>query len=219
MFKRFFRTLLTLVFVGALIWIFAPRIFDSAANSLISSVNSQVQGMAQFVPAGADSPNDKKGDLQVNLTGLTPDTTYQLTLDQVQCGGNSTQLSSPTTDANGNLYAEIPVTSIDVQKVWYLNVLQQGQSVACGLLQTNKDAGTQVISASLNGPDVFGTQDTPVVQPTQDAQGQTITPVVGATPTEDGNTNNKPILTGLPNTGTAPGDNQQYDNNQFPRKY
>lgn len=215
MFKRVFRVLLTLVCLIALVWIFAPRILDGAANSLLSSVNSQVQGMAQFVPAGVSSLSDKQGDLQVNLSGLTPDSTYQLTLDQAQCGGTSTQLRKVTTDSNGNLYAEIPLTSIDLTRSWYLDVLQQGQSVACGLLQTNKDADNQVISATLDGSSVFDPQANPTDQPAQDTpQGQVSNSVPNDTPTD----NNTP-LTGLPNTGAAPGDSQQYDNNQFPRKY
>jgi hypothetical protein len=217
-FKRLFRLLLLLVVVGALIWFLAPRIFNSAANSLISSTTSQAQGLAQFVPADVSSAN--KGDLQINLTGLTPNTTYQLTLDQVQCGmGVSTSLGQATSDANGSFYVEFPLTSIDTRQTWYVDVLQDGQSVACGLLQTNQNVSSQVINASQSGPNVFGPQGSPSAQPTQDAQNQAnSTPTPGATPTANSDANNKPVK-GLPNTGVDSGGNQQYDNNQYPRKY
>jgi hypothetical protein len=213
-FTRLFRLLLILIILGALIWFLAPRIFDGAANALISSTGSQAQGLAQFVPAGVNSSNNAKGDLQIDLTGLTPDTTYQLTLDQFQCGETSTNLGQVTSDGNGNFYIEIPLTSLDTKQTWYVDVLQQGQSVACGLLQTNQDVGMQVVNAAQAGPSIFGPQST------QDAQNQTSTPTSGATPTANSNVNNTP--TGLPNmpvTGANPGSNQQYDNNQYPRKY
>lgn len=194
MIRRLFRWLLILAVIGALIWIFAPRLFNNAANSLISSINStasQAQGLALFVPAGANSPNKSQGDLQVNLTGLTPNTTYALTLDQSQCGGVSKDLGQGKSDANGHLYIEIPLASLDIKQTWFVNVLQRGQSIACGLLQTNQDSSTQAINATQSGPDVFG-------------------PQAGSNQSSPG---------GLPNTGVQPGGNQQYDNNQYPRKY
>ena len=216
-FKRLFRLLLTLVVVVVLIVFLAPRIFNGAANSLISSMNSsvaQAQGLAQFVPANVTSSNNAKGDLQVNLTGLTPSTTYQLTLDQGLCGGTSTSLGSATSDANGNFYIEIPMTSLDIKQTWYVDVLQQGQSVACGPLQTNQDASTQVVNASQAGPNVFGPQDT---SPAQDTQNQNS--AASSSPVTNSNVTNVSTSTGLPNTGVNPGNSQQYDNNQFPRKY
>lgn len=201
MFRRLFRLLMTLIILGILIWFLAPRIFDGAANSLIHSTVSQAQGLAQFVPASVNSLNNAKGDLQINLTGLTPDTTYQITLDQVQCGGNSTNLGQARSDGNGNFYTEIPMTSLDTSQIWYVDVLQQGQSVACGRLQTDQDAGTQVISAVQSGPDVFGPQ------PTQNSTS-------GAS-----NNTQSSSLPNMPTTGVSAGNSQQYDNNQYPRKY
>jgi hypothetical protein len=212
-FQRLFRLLLTLVIVVALIWFLAPRIFDGAANSLINSPGSQAQGLAQFVPAGVNSQNNGKGDLQINLTGLTPNTAYQLTLDQVQCGGNSTDLGQVQSDGNGNFYTEIPLKSLDTKQTWYVDVQQQGQSVACGLLQTNQDAGTQVIDAAQSGPDVFGPQ------PTQDPQNPTATPAPGETPLVNSVNNSQTSLPNMPVTGVNSGNGQQYDNNQYPRKY
>jgi hypothetical protein len=193
-FRRLFRWLVILAVVIALIWIFAPRLFNNAANSLISSINStasQAQGLALFVPAGPNSPNRSQGDLQINLTGLNPNTTYALTLDQGQCGGVSKDLGQRKSDANGHLYIEIPLASLDITRTWFVNVLQQGQSVACGLLQTNQSSSTQAINATQSGPNVFG-------------------PQTGANQSAPG---------GLPNTGVKPGGNQQYRNNQYPRKY
>lgn len=203
MFRRLFRLLLTLAIVGAVIWFLAPRIFDGAANSLLNSSVSQAQGLAQFIPANVNAANNSKGELQINLTGLSPETTYQLTLDEAQCGGSSTDLGSATSDANGNFYMEIPLTSLDTKQSWYVDVLQQGQSVACGLLQTDQDIGTQVINAAQSGPDVFGPQPT-----------QATTPITNSSA---GNVSSQ--LPNLPGTGASPGDGQQYDNNQYPRKY
>ncbi len=211
-FTRLLRLLFILIIGGLLIWFLAPRIFDNAANSLISSTSSQAQGLAQFVPAGVSSPN--KGDLQINLTGLTADTTYQLTMDQAQCSGTGTNLGQARSNSSGNLYLELPLTSLDISKIWYVDILQGSQSVACGLLQTNQDTGIQFIDASQSGPDIFGSQGTPVAQPTPTPTAQN---QAGATPTDNSNASNKP--SGLPNTGADPGGNQRYDNNQYPRKY
>ncbi len=205
MFRRLFRLLLTLVIVGGLLWYFAPHVVSGAANSLLNSLNnSTAQGMAVFVPPGTNSPNNSKGDLQINLTGLTPGASYDLHLDQAQCGNLSKDLGSVTADANGNAYIEIPLTGLDINQSWLVNVLQQGTSVACGTLQTNQAASSQVVNAAQNGPDYFGaqttTQATPTTQPSQ----------------SQGNTATTPYL---PNTGAQPGNSQQYDNNQYPRKY
>ena len=216
MFKRLFRVLLTLVCVVALLWLFAPRLLDGAANAQIGAPGSPIQGMVQYVPAGDDSPNTNQGDLQVNLSGLAPATSYHLTLDQTQCGGASKQLRDIQSDHNGNLYAEIPLGSIDLKQTWYLDVLQQGQSVACGLLQTNRDLDTRVIDLPSNAPGIFGPANTPDAQATQ-AASQGSTSLTNSTSAQ--NDTNQPLKTGLPNTGVAPGDSQQYDNTQFPRKY
>lgn len=208
MFKTLFRLLLILVVVGALIWFFAPRFFNDAANSLISSVNSsvaQAQGLAQFVPAGVNSVSNTKGNLQVNLNGLTPNTTYELYLDQTQCGALTKDLGPVKSDANGSFYIEVPLTTLDTTKTWFVDILQQGQSVACGQLQTNQQTGTQAISAS-QGPNDFGPQPT-------SANGSP----TSNSPLTNNTTNNS--STGLPNTGANPGSGQQYDNNQYPRKY
>lgn len=198
MFKRLFRILFILVVIGALLWFFAPRTFNEAANALISSANSavtQVQGLAQFVPASVNSKSNTDGNLQINLTGLTPNTTYELHLDEAQCGQLGKSLGQITADASGNFYKEFPLSTLDTKQTWFVDVLQQGQSIACGQLQTDQNAGTQVVNAS-QGPNLFA----------------------GGSPTDNSPlANNSP--TGLPNTGVDPGNNQQYDNNQYPRKY
>ncbi|HEY0756160.1 MAG TPA: hypothetical protein VGD98_19545 [Ktedonobacteraceae bacterium] len=207
MFTRLFRLLLTLLVVGALIWFFAPRVLDGAANSLISSTVSKAQGLAQYVPAGINSPNLTKGDLQINMTGLTPRTPYQVTLDEGQCGQTNVALGTALSDANGALYKEYPLPSLDTKKTWFISLWQQSQNVACGQLQTNLDTGAQVVNAAQNGPDVFGPQ------PSDTSQNQ------NATPTDNSQSTNTPIVNGFPNTGAGPASHQQYDNNQYPRKY
>ena len=217
-FTRLLRLLLTLAVVVVLLWFLAPRVFTGAANSLINSSVSQVQGLASFVPAGVSSLNATKGELQVNLTGLTPTTAYELALDRDQCGGSSTDLGSAQSDASGNLYIELPLTSLDTKQTWYIDVLQQGQSVACGQLQTNQEADAQVVDASQAGPNVFGPQPAPSVQPTQDTQSQGSTPTPGAS-SPNSNSSASTALPNMPTTGASPGSKQQYDNNQYPRKY
>ncbi|HEY3993066.1 MAG TPA: hypothetical protein VGM01_09335 [Ktedonobacteraceae bacterium] len=209
MFTKVFRLLLIVVVVGALIWFLAPRVLNSAANSIISSSGSQAQGLAQFVPASAGSSPNAKGDLQVNLTGLTPNTTYEVSLDQGQCGSPNTDLGPAKSDANGNFYIELPMNALNNNQTWYIDVLQQGQSVACGQLQTDQNASAQAISAG--GPNVFGPQ------PTQGTQGQTDTPTTSSSSVPNSTTSS--TLPNLPVTGVNSGGNQQYDNNQYPRKY
>ncbi len=210
MFKNLFRILLTLIIVGILIILFAPRAFSNSANSLISSSTSQIQGMAQFIPAQALSSLSNKGELQVSLTGLVPNTMYDLHLDQGQCGGTSTDLGSAKSDGNGGYYAELPMNSLDPKQTWYIDVLQQGVSVACNVLQTDQDSSSQVINT---GPNVFGPQ-TPSSQP---AQGSGSTPTPETSSSQQNTTSS--TLPNMPVTGSNPGKGQQYDNNQYPRKY
>ena len=204
--KALTRILMALIVLGALLWIFAPRIFNNAANTFLSSADAQAQGLAQYIPAGATSSG--KGDLQVQLNGLTPSTTYDITLDQGACGSTRQDLGSVTSDSNGNFYIEVPLASLDTKSTWYVDVHQQnafGTSVACGQLQTNQDASSQIINAPLSGPNDFGPQPSPTDQ-SQGTAPNTIT-----------NSNSTP--SGLPNTGANPGNNQQYNNSKYPRKY
>lgn len=207
-FKTVFRVLLTLIVAGALVWFFAPRLFNDAANSLISSADasaSKVQGLAQYMPPDANQATNNKGDLQVNLSGLSPNTSYELTLDESQCGSDTRDLGAVNSDGNGNFYIELPLATLDTNQTWFVDVHQQGvlgTSVACGQLQTNLNSSAQAIDATQAGPNVFGPQ-----QSGQNAQGTTSTPTSGTKPN------------GLPNTGVNPGNGQQYDNNQYPRKY
>ena len=104
-----------------------------------------------------------------------------------------------TTDGGGGFYIEIPVSSLNVNQNWYIDVHQQGANgltVACGQLETNKTSSAQVISTSQNGANVFGNGS----QGSFQNQGSSTSP-------------------GFPNTGVDPGSNQDYDNSQYPRKY
>jgi len=208
-FKSLTRILLILVVVGALLWIFSPRIFSNAANTLLTSVDSSVanaQGLAQFLPAGATGQN-KQGDLQVNLSGLQANTSYEITLDESQCGLVNKDLGGATSDSNGNFYVELPLASLDTKQTWFIDVHQQGvqgPTVACGQLETNQDSSTQAVNAAQSGPNVFDSS-----QSLPNDQSQSNTPTTsGTTPPS-----------GLPNTGANPGDGQQYNNSTYPRKY
>jgi hypothetical protein len=208
MFKTVQRMLIILLIIGGLLWFFSPRLFDQAANSLITSADasiSQAQGLAQFVPAGVNQ--SQAGNLQVKIDGLTPNTPYEVTLDQGHCGATGMDLGTITSDSNGSFYNEFSLTAFKADSTWYVDIQQKtdGQSVACGLLETNSTSGSQVVSASNDGPNVFGGS-----QPLPNDQSQTPTPAATSTPTQP---------SGLPNTGADPGNNQHYDNNTYPRKY
>ena len=203
MFRALLRVLLILVVIGALLWFFAPRVFNNAANSAINSASSaaaQVQGLAQFVPLTPDAQSSTtSGTLQVQVNGLNPQSNYEITLDQNQCGSFIKYMGKVTTDGGGGFYIEIPVSSLNVNQNWYIDVHQQGANgltVACGQLETNKTSSAQVISTSQNGANVFGNGS----QGSFQNQGSSTSP-------------------GFPNTGVDPGSNQDYDNSQYPRKY
>jgi len=204
-FRTLFRIILILVVIGTLVWVFSPRIFNNAANTLLTSVDASIanaQGLAQFVPAEVTGQN-RSGDLQVNLSGLLASTLYAITLDESQCGSMSKMLGSGTSDGNGTFYIELPLASLDTHQTWFVDVHQQGTqgpSVACGQLETNQDSGTQAVNASQLGPNIFG--------PSQALPNNQASPSTGTSPS------------GLPNTGAGGPDNgQSYTNSTYPRKY
>lgn len=199
MLRSLFRILIILAVVGVLFFFFAPRFFNNAANSLISSVNSsvaQAQGVAQYIPPGVTSQGSSKlSDLQVKLNDLLSNSTYDITLDQGQCGNVWKDLGSIKADGSGNFDKQIPVSTLDLTKTWFVDIHQQnasGASVACGTLETNQTTGAQAIDASHSGQSTSGgapSSSSPASSP------------------------------GLPNTGANPGNTHSYDNNQYPRKY
>lgn len=198
------RVVIILIVVGGALWFLSPRLFDQAANSLITSASSvsHAQGLAQFVPANVNQT--KKGALQVKIDGLSPNTVYDVTLDQGQCGANGIDLGTINSDGNGSFDNSFSLANLRQDVTWFIDIHQQnagGQSVACGQLETNATSGSQVIT----GPNVFGGS-----QSLPNDQGQ------NQTPTTTGTTNQP---SGLPNTGADPGNNQNYDNNTYPRKY
>ena len=216
MFKALIRVLVILAIVGILIFIFAPRLFNTAANSLISPTDGssvQAQGLAQYFPASVTSKG-KAGDLQVNLSGLTPSTSYEITLDQNQCGTTTQDLGAITSDSNGSFYSEMPLNSFDPNATWFVDIHQQGingPSVACGQLSTNLNSSAQAIDSSQTGPNVFGGS-----QPLPNNQSNNAN-TTGANSGLNNGSSSTP--SGLPNTGANPGNGQQYASNHSPRKY
>jgi hypothetical protein len=210
-FKQLFRGLLILIVVAGLVWFFAPRILNNAANTTLSSANSSLaQGLAQFIPATLTTQKKSGGDLQVQLNGLDANTTYEVTLDQGSCGTVSKDLGHATSDKNGNFSGVFTLASFDSKQTWFLDVHQavaSGVSIACGQLQTSQAASSQIINAAENGPGVFsGVSSTPTPDPSQSTSPQ-VTP----TATQG--------LPNVPDTGADPGTDQNYDNGQYPRKY
>jgi hypothetical protein len=221
-FKALTRIILILIVVGGLIWFFAPRIIDNASNSLLSATNSslsQVQGLAQFIPSSVTEQNKGSGDLQVQLSGLEPNTVYDVTLDQSQCSTISKDLGTITADGSGGVYIVFTVGSLDNNQGWYVDVHQQnslGETVACGQLETNKTSDAQVINSTQDGPGVFSGQ---AESPTPTTQSQSVTSESNSNPVAGSTTTPATPPQGLPDTGANPGNNQNYDNNQYPRKY
>lgn len=209
MIKMIFRLIIILVVGGVLLFLFAPRVFDNAGNSLLAAANSSnAQGLAQLIPAGVGSLG-KSADLQVKVDGLLPSTQYEITLDPGQCGGFPTRDLGPiSTDTNGSLFTTISLTPVDTKLSWYVDVLQGagGVSVACGQLQMNKDTTSQVISATSSGAPT-PTESSPSV-PSSSSQG------LPQSASSSGGTPG-----GLPNTGVRPGSGNGYDNTTYPRKY
>jgi hypothetical protein len=202
MLRGLFRIIVILIVIGVLFFFFAPRFFNNAANSLLSSTNTAVahaQGLAQYIPSNATTQG-ATSDLQVKLNDLLANANYDITLDQGQCGNVVKDLGTIKSDVGGNFDNVIPLSTLDLSKVWFIDVHldnASGTSVVCGQLETNQSSGTQVITPATPKQNVFGSTTS------QSSQGSSST---GTSPN-------------LPNTGAKPGNSQDYDNNTYPRKY
>lgn len=219
--KRLFKLVFFGIAAVVLVIVFAPGLIREGGNAFLSSVNnSTAQGISSLLP----SVQGKGMDLQINVSGLNPNSDYYVTLDRAECGGQVlANVGKITTDGSGAATATLPVgdlTSI-IQNTLYLDVHQgtdaNGQSVACGQVQVNEAV------ASLSG------SPTTVSATTPNKSTPTPTTTSGSTSTIAGNTGDAPDTgfllhhgspyTGFPNTGVAPAKGNGYDNNTFPRKY
>jgi hypothetical protein len=224
LFGCLFRLLILAVAALACFFFLAPSLIRGAGNTLISALNnSSAQGVAQFIPG---LPG-KTANVQIQLSGLLPSTTYYATLDEGQCGGKVlANLGKVSTDNNGSVTSLLTLNDLqsalksavqgDLQQGLYVDVhygSPTGKSVACG----------KVLSQ-------IGQLVTPTPTPTPAPAAVTATtaaPTPTPTPTSSVVNNVSPVnslrnhgfASGFPNTGVAPSGNNGYDNYTYPRKY
>ena len=211
--KRLFQLVFFGIVAVVLVVLFAPNLIRGAGNALLSSVNnSTAQGFSSLVP----DAQGKGLTLQLNVSGLNPNSEYYVTLDRDECGGQVlANVGKIMTDGSGATTANLSVGNLTglLQNTLYLDVHQgtdtNGQSVACGQVQIN-GAGV-----SLTGS----------VTPTAGATTGTTTSNSTITSSNVGDSPDTGFLLhhspfgGFPNTGVAPARGNSYDNNSFPRKY
>lgn len=225
--KRIFQLVFFGVAAVVLVIVFAPSLISGAGNALLSAANnSAAQGFSSLVPAA----QGKGANLQVNVSGLSPSTSYYVTLDRDECGGQVlASLGTITTDGSGATTASLPITDLGsiLHYNLYLDVHQGnnagGQSVACGQVQVNNALAYLVgTPATVKGTPSHAT---PVPAPTTATTTTTTTTTTGSTG-DSPSDGFLPIMHhnpfgGFPNTGVAPAQSGAggYDNNTFPRKY
>ena len=226
MIRRFFRFLAFCLVVIVMIILFAPTLLKGAGNAVLSSLgNASAQGVAQIIP----NATGQGTNLQVQLSGLTANTDYYISLDQGQCGGTAlVNVGKITTDSSGSSTATLSLSSIGnaLQQSLYLDVHQgaaSGQSVACGQVLSTDSVISQFSGSSTTTPTAT------TVSTTTNSSVSTPTTSTAAVPTGVSNTDTSSIsdstflhgrlFGGFPDTGVAPADSGSYDNYTYPRKY
>lgn len=212
--KRLFQLVFFGIIAVVLVVMFAPSLIKGAGNALLSSVNnSTAQGFSSLVP----DTQGKGLSLQINASGLNPNSEYYVTLDRDECGGQVlANVGKITTDGSGATTASLPVGDLAslIQNTLYLDVHQgadaNGQSVACGQVQINGAVASLIGSATPTGSTTTSTTTTSNSTITSSSAGDS--PVSGFL------LHHSPFG-GFPNTGVAPARGNSYDNNSFPRKY
>jgi hypothetical protein len=144
--RTLFRLVVLLVIAGALLFFFAPRLFNQVGNSLLNSANSSAQGVAQYLPSDVTGQTNT---LQLNITGLAANSKYFVTLDPGGCGNAPhKELGGFTSDQNGSANPDLHITNLDTQQVWFVNIhvgiSAGGSSVACGYLEMNSQSVTSL---------------------------------------------------------------------------
>lgn len=212
--KRLFQLVFFGIVAAVLVVMFAPSLIRGAGNALLSSVNnSTAQGFSSLVP----DAQGKALTLQINVSGLNPDSDYFVTLDRDECGGQVlANAGKITTDASGATTASLSVGDLAglIQNTLYLDVHQgadaNGQSVACGQVQINGAAASITGSATPTGNTTTST--------TTSSNSTITSSSAGNLPASAFLLHHSPFG-GFPNTGVAPARDNSYDNNSFPRKY
>lgn len=226
MIRRFFRFLLFCVVVIILIILFAPSLLKGAGNAVVTSLgNTAAQGVAQIIP----NATGQGADLQVQLSGLTANTNYYVSLDQGQCGGTALfNVGKITTDSGGSTTATLSLNDLRnaLQQGLYLDVHAgtdaTGQSVACGQVLSTDSIISQFTGSSNTTPTPTTVSVTTNANATPTSPPITVPTAVVNTNTS--NTSDSPFLHGrlfggFPDTGVAPASGSSYDNYTYPRKY
>jgi hypothetical protein len=205
---------MTVALIIFLLWLFRPEFLSNAGNALLSSVgNSTAYGSAQVVP----SLQGKGSNLQLNLQGLDSNAHYVITLQQGSCSGPVLlTIGGIAADNNGNVtstFSLAALAALTQQGVW-VNVHRgndaSGPSVACGEVQINSSAATQVQnvnsnSSTANNATVINSSSTNA------SNNYGLNPFASQSQASDGGS--------FPQTGVAPAKSNSYDNYKFPRKY
>lgn len=212
--KRLFKLVFFGIVAVVLVIMFAPSLIRGAGNALLSSANnSAAQGFSSLVP----NAQGKGLTLQMNVSNLSPNSDYFVTLDRDECGGQVlANVGKITTDGSGATTADLSVGDLTglLQHTLYLDVHQgadaNGQSEACGQVQING-----AVASLIGSPTTISGSTTS----TTTSSNSTITSSsVGDSPASGFLLHHSPFG-GFPNTGVAPTGGSGYDNNSFPRKY
>ena len=205
--RRLFRLLLLVAIIIVLVVVFLPKFLAQAGNTVLNNINSSgnpISGLAQLIPANF---LDKNNRLQISLNGLDVKRNYEVTLDPGICGNSGyVDVGIVTSDDSGNVNTTFSLASLTQNKQgWFVDV-HNGTSandnvLACSQLNTNDNsAAADATNTTL--------QLSPVPSTTDLTNSQT---------SSTGSTSNTPQ--GFPQTGVAPGSNNTYDNNVYPRKF
>jgi hypothetical protein len=202
--RRLIRLLILAAILIVALIVFLPKFLAQAGNGILSNVDSSanpISGLAQFIPANF---LDKSNKLQISLSGLDTNRNYEVTLDPGACGDSgSIDVGPVTSDGSGNVNATFSLASLDTSQNWFVDV-HSGTSasdsvLACTQLNSNN---TSAVADANNTALQLGNTDLSSSQTSSSASTTSNTPPGG-----------------FPNTGVAPGSNNSYDNNSYPRKY
>ncbi|GCE48530.1 hypothetical protein EI42_05343 [Thermosporothrix hazakensis] len=208
MIGRLFQVALIVGVVILFLLLVRPDYVANAGNALINAANgSTVGGVTQFIPG----PDGKGRDFQVTLQGLTSGLNYTITLDKGSCGGETLAvLGKVASDGQGNATLTVSRDNLgsEIQKGVWVNVHQgdaSGQSLACGEVKINSQELNNFNNAT-PGPGLD-----PLRQNQEAANNPDNSP---ASPSLLPNP-----FGGFPQTGAGPGDDNSYDNYQYPRRH
>ena len=208
--RRLFRLLFLCAIIVVVVVVFLPKFLAQAGNTVLNNISSSgnpVSGLAQLIPANFV---DKNNQLQISLNGLDASKNYEVTLDPGVCGNSGyINVGIVTSDASGNVNSTFSLSSLKGNSQgWFVDVHSGASAndnvLACSQLNTNDaSAAADATNTALQLSPVPTNTDLTSSQPSSNT----------------GSTTNVPKPRGFPQTGVAPGNNNSYDNNVYPRKF